>query len=411
MSAKIVLGLGFGDEGKGLVTSFLCEESLRAERKPIVIRFNGGHQAGHTVVISGPTEMRHVFSSFGSGTLQGVPTYWSKFCTFSPLAFLSEREALIKKGATPIIYVHGLCPVVTPFDQLTQQRVATLSKSHGTVGVGFGTTLQREQDHYHLYVQDLKHPAVLKEKVYAIQEYYYRKNMLMSRDILDQLQFFEKCQEVVDCIQIVNDDFHEALILDNWDFICEGAQGILLDQDFGFFPQVTRSNTTSKQAHMLGLWQNPYHIETYYVTRTYQTRHGDGFMTNFDRSYAPETAILDQKFLVNTEKETNIYNAYQGDFRRTVLDADLLNYALDCDAHFSKGNKNLVLTCCDQVPQFMFTAKEKLIKVQQYGDRLYEIPFEKLTEHLNTKFSRVLHSYGPTFQHVRRPEYRMPKGL
>ncbi|HSY75885.1 MAG TPA: adenylosuccinate synthetase, partial [Bacteroidia bacterium] len=66
---SIVVGLGYGDESKGSTTAFLCQQGSN----PLVIRYCGGHQAGHTVIYSGK---RHVFSNFGSGTLQGAPTYW-----------------------------------------------------------------------------------------------------------------------------------------------------------------------------------------------------------------------------------------------------------------------------------------------------------------------------------------------
>jgi adenylosuccinate synthase len=67
-----------------------------------VIRFSGGHQAGHTVVTD---DTRHVFSNFGSGTLRGVPTYWSKFCTVEPIGLLNELDALKIKGYNPILYI------------------------------------------------------------------------------------------------------------------------------------------------------------------------------------------------------------------------------------------------------------------------------------------------------------------
>jgi len=86
--ACIVVGLGYGDEGKGLTTDFLCGQS----KFPLVIRFNGGHQAGHTVVTK--DGVRHVFSSFGAGTLRNAPTYWSRYCTFSPAYLLYELESL-----------------------------------------------------------------------------------------------------------------------------------------------------------------------------------------------------------------------------------------------------------------------------------------------------------------------------
>lgn len=104
MSKKIyvVIGLGYGDEGKGLSTDYLCLKS----DKPLVVRFNGGHQAGHTVVL--PNEKMHIFACFGSGTLRGIPTYWSKFCTLSPTVLLAEYKELIAIGTNPILYVNNL---------------------------------------------------------------------------------------------------------------------------------------------------------------------------------------------------------------------------------------------------------------------------------------------------------------
>ena len=86
---SIVVGSLFGDEGKGAHVNYLCSQV----NKPLVIRFNGGHQVGHTVVIG---DKRHPFSNFGSGTLQGAPTYWSEFCTVSPIGVKKEGQALSK---------------------------------------------------------------------------------------------------------------------------------------------------------------------------------------------------------------------------------------------------------------------------------------------------------------------------
>src|SRR5690606_12238557 len=109
MVGKAVIGIGFGDEGKGITTDFLCSRS----RNPIVVRFSGGHQAGHTVVLNG---VRHVFSNFGSGTLRGAPTYWAKYCTVNPIGIINELDSLIKKGITPKLYIDEKCPITTPYD-------------------------------------------------------------------------------------------------------------------------------------------------------------------------------------------------------------------------------------------------------------------------------------------------------
>jgi adenylosuccinate synthase len=75
--AKVVIGLGFGDEGKGICTDFLCSQNPEA----IVIRFSGGQQAAHTVLLNGK---KHVHSSFASGALRGLPSYFSEHCTIHP---------------------------------------------------------------------------------------------------------------------------------------------------------------------------------------------------------------------------------------------------------------------------------------------------------------------------------------
>lgn len=337
----IVLGLGYGDEGKGLSTSFLCSQTP----KPLVVRFNGGHQAGHTVVYH---DHRHVFSSFGAGTLQGVPSYWSRYCTFFPTAVVNEHEALPIK---PILYVDPLCPVTTPYD-VYFNHLQNKDTQHGTVGVGFGATLRRHENYYKLYVQDLYYPKVLQEKLRLIAQYYQLEH-------LDIRRFLEDVELAKDIIRL-----SDSSIISKYTPVFEGAQGLLLDQDFGFFPHVTRSNTSSKNALNLHACK-----EVYYVTRTYQTRHGNGYLSLEDQPLK----------LINAEKETNVLNDHQGSFRKAPLDVEMLNYALTCDQNFSKHlHKNLIITCMDQ----------------------HEINVATLLQRLNTKFDKVFVSYGDSFDNI-----------
>lgn len=346
----IVLGSGFGDEGKGLTTSYLCSKV----DNPLVVRFNGGQQAGHTVVFEG---QRHVFSQFGSGSLQRVPTYWSRFCTFYPPSFIREYEILKKLGKTPKIYVHPLCPITTYFDiDANRKQENNRLKRHGSVGMGFGKTLQRQEDFYKLYAQDLYFDNVLEQKLRNIGILYYG-------DSDEQIQdFIAYCKEAREIIEICDEE-----IMKGYDCIFEGAQGILLDMDFGFFPNVTRSNTTSKNAHLLGA--KP---EIYYITRTYLTRHGNG--------YLPGEKVLP---LVNNENETNKSHAYQGEFRTAELSTELLNYAIMCDNNFSPNAvKNLVISCFDQYP----------------------IDVPKLLDEVDLEFDNVYISHGPSMDNISRYE-------
>ena len=91
-----VIGGGYGDEGKGLVTGFWAQNL----RNPLVIRFNGGAQAGHSRELK--DGRRHIFSHFGSGTFEGAPTFLSKYFVINPIQFRREHEAFVKEfGIVP----------------------------------------------------------------------------------------------------------------------------------------------------------------------------------------------------------------------------------------------------------------------------------------------------------------------
>ena len=340
---QAVIDLGFGDSGKGITTSFLSQN----RHNTIVVRSNGGHQAGHTVQYEG---FRHIFSQFGSGTLQGLPTFISKNCTIHPPSLLKEYEYI--KGYNPILYIDPLAMITTPWD-IFQNRNNEENLKHGTVGSGFGQTIQRNEDNYKLYFQDLFSEKVLMAKLHNILYSYYKMEILQNEIGL----FVQQCQELIKSSFC---KIKEWKHLSHLDIIFESAQGILLDQSFGFFPNVTRSNTTSKNIVELA----PDLDEVYYCTRTYQTRHGNGFMTNVNLP-VPK---LDMK----NGQETNRFHDYQGKFRVTELDPELLKYSLQCDSNFLPFGikKNLVVTCYDQYRIDIWSLVEELQKVTKF-DRVF----------------------------------------
>jgi adenylosuccinate synthase len=313
--SKIVLGTGFGDEGKGATVSFLVSQSVR----PLVIRFNGGHQAGHTVVHG---DVRHVHSNFGSGTLHGVPTYWSKHCTIHPKGILNEYKALKEKGVIPRLFIDPLCPVTLPLDIKYNQTMEGLN-NHGSVGVGFGATIERHEENRRIYAMDLLDPYILLYKLKLL-------GVSMFDD--DTLDFKSECARLQKIVSIGRPVFG------NCDIIFEGAQGILLDQEFGFFPHVTRSYCTAKNALQVIDEFKLTPPEMFYVTRTYATRHGNGPMHN-------EEVIK----LRNNEQETNVKQTWQGAFRTGNLSMDWLQYAINCNRLVAPGMRGtLVVTCVDQ---------------------------------------------------------------
>lgn len=327
---KAVIDLSFGDSGKGITTDYLCSN---AKGSTIVCRFNGGQQAGHTVVYNG---LKHTFSNFGSGTLRGVPSYWSKYCTIDPMGILNEFKVLRSIGIDPELYIDLECPVTTPYDK-NFNRYDVKNLHHGTCGVGFGATLERESKLYSLKFKDLFNKTILKIKLDCIKNYYGSKE--------DYEDFLKECDMIT---FLFKSKTFEDVTNQYFNIIFEGSQGVLLDQDIGFFPHVTRSNTGTQNLRKL---LPEAILDTYLVIRAYQTRHGNGPMTN--------TSI---DLSINAPEETNVDNRYQGTFRRSVLDLDLLKYANERGIDPINTSKTLVITCLDQIESYKLTLEGKLIE-------------------------------------------------
>ena len=237
MVGKAVIGIGFGDEGKGIATDFLCSRS----RNPIVVRFSGGHQAGHTVVLKG---VRHVFSNFGSGTLRGAPTYWAKYCTVNPIGIVNELNKLSEKGITPTLYIDEKCPIATPYDVLHNQTTEEINL-HGSCGVGVGATIEREEKYYSLLFGDIFYPSVFKIKLDEIRKYYSFKDDIDLTDFIECVEIIKESKHIVPVNGLPIYNNHD-------DIIFEGSQGLLLDPKIGFFPHVTRTNVTTRNIIYIG---------------------------------------------------------------------------------------------------------------------------------------------------------------
>lgn len=341
MSAKIVVGLGWGDEGKGITTDFLVSHYPNS----IVVRYNGGHQAAHNVVIG---DKSHIHSSYGAGTLRGAPSYISEYCCFYPPNMQREYDVLVQKGITPVLYIHPLAKLTTPYD-VAFNRTRERKLGHGSCGLGIGATFLRNEGPYKLHAVDMSNSDVLHQKLDGIRKLYEEKLLEFS---------FEEVEYYRDTVSIEIKFFYDGIysmvrrmrphflrgydILKEYDtVIFEGAQGVMLDMDFGTFPNVTYSYTTSRNAieicEKLGI-----DAEIYYVTRCYQTRHGSGWMSGNDPVQ-----------LKNNEREINVTNEWQGSLRTAELDYSILNFAIACDSIYSgTRKKHLIITCLDQRPDF-----------------------------------------------------------
>lgn len=363
-----MVGLGFGDEGKGHVVDWLCANA----KDPCVTRFCGGPQAAHHVVLSDGTD--HVFSHFGSGTLRGAPTNWSRFCPVNPVALINEFDDLKNRGYTPRIYIDPQCPVVTPFEQHWNDESGD-NLEHGTCGAGIFATKRREDAHYHVWFEDLFHPIVLEMKLALLAKFYGRTSY--TSKYIKLSDFLRSCDACVSEDDICT---HTKVVLHGRPHIFEGSQGLMLDQSYGFFPHVTPSNTG--MTNVIALTNASPTV--WLVTRAYQTRHGAGPM-----SLAVEHGIKDNPY------EKNRDDGAQGEFRKTLLDLDLVRYAVSKDPGIRDTRPNLVVTCMD-----LLDGHYRLID----GGRVHTYPKEAafLKAIASAVGAAELYvSYGPTAEDIK----------
>lgn len=330
MRARAVIGANFGDEGKGLVTDYLCAK----EGAGMVVRFNGGAQAGHTVVT--PDGHRHVFHHFGSGTFAGVPTYLSEFFICNPIAFFRELDELVRLPVKiPQVFAHPKCLVTTFADMVINQRLEDSrgDKRHGSCGLGIFETHERSKlPHLKITMADLWNGMNLEKQLEEMCDKYARFRGVGKIDMPGAAAvFIRQCVMFADMVTPLG-------IAQCRDPVFEGAQGLLLDQhNKAYFPHLTRSNTGLRNVRELCKTAGIDKIDPYYVTRTYLTRHGAGPLPGEDLK-------------LSYEDNTNVDHDYQGALRFAPLNIPELAHRVrrDCpDMPFT-----MVVTHRDQCDAF-----------------------------------------------------------
>lgn len=325
MRAWAVVDLGFGDGGKGLFTDFL----VRTTGATAVVRFNGGPQAGHTVVC--PDARKHTFASFGAGSfVPGVATYLSRFVALHPTAMAVEAKVLADKGVTDVMartFVHEQCPVITPFHQATNRlrELARGASRHGSCGVGHGElvadTLERLDSVVHA-IELWRATRALRSKLLRLQDAKRTQAKEFGADessedwrVLDDLGVVDRWLEATRAVTNRCALFEALPAVAT---VFEGAQGVLLDERAGFSPHTTWSNCTFENA--AALWAEVAPLEPLSrlgVCRSHMVRHGPGPLPT-------ETRVLDG----HIAHESNIANRWQGPVRYGWFDAGLLRKSL-----------------------------------------------------------------------------------
>jgi len=399
-TAHAVIGANYGDEGKGLMTDY---HVAPAGREGIVARINGGAQAGHTVTT--PDGVRHVFSHVGSGALAGAATFLSRHFVCHPLLFAREVDALRSAGvpALPTVYVDDRAAVSTLYDILVNQVAERHrgNRRHGSCGMGFGETIARNLDpEFALTAADLRHGAgYLLHRLAAIRDGYVPRRLaalgipavdaqaagwLASDASLQQfahaaMQFHRATRQA-----------RPAILADHATVVFEGAQGLLLDQDRGAFPYVTRSHTGVRNALDVASEAGIAALDVTYVTRAYLTRHGAG----------PLAGELPDKPYAGIEDRTNVPNEFQGTLRFAHLDLDLLARTIRtdfADALACPGiaaRLDLSVSCLDQVGDAVSYFENGTLRTASPGALV-----DRLAGRINAGI--VYTAWGPTRDTVR----------
>ncbi len=335
-----VVGLGFGDEGKGATVDWLCA----TRPVSLVVRHNGGAQAAHNVVATEPGGPRHhCFHQFGSGTLAGVPTWLGPQVLVEPIALAAEAEALARhtRGSwgDPLdsLTVHPAARVTTPIHAAANRTREDRRgrRRHGSCGLGVGETVWQDLAHQRgaragESVESLEVPADATTPALRAADCRDRAQLVRRLDGL--ARFYEPLlrgsahgHPSVHELAVLYEEFgaavrqadasHLAAAATRGPVVVEGAQGALLDEWFGFHPHTTWSTTTAQPARALLAAVGAAPPVVLGVTRAYHTRHGAGPFVSEEPALA---GLLPESH--------NGTGDYQGHWRVGHLDLVALRY-------------------------------------------------------------------------------------
>ncbi|MEP4486939.1 MAG: adenylosuccinate synthase [Halioglobus sp.] len=272
----VVLGTQWGDEGKGKIVDLLTDQASA------VVRFQGGHNAGHTLVIDGKKTVLHLIPS---GVLrEGVQCLIGNGVVLSPEALLKEIAELEEKGV-PVrkrLKISPACPLILSYHvALDVAREAKRGNAKiGTTGRGIGPAYEDKAARRGLRLGDLKDPARFESRLREVMDYhnfqlqhYYKVEPLDVEQVLAET--LEMGKELLPMMADVTAILHECRLTDD-KIMFEGAQGSLLDIDHGTYPFVTSSNTTAGGT-ATGSGFGPLYLDYVLgITKAYTTRVGSG---------------------------------------------------------------------------------------------------------------------------------------
>jgi len=272
----VVIGTQWGDEGKGKIVDWLTDHAQG------VVRFQGGHNAGHTLVIGGKKTVLHLIPS---GILrEHVKCYIGNGVVLSPSALLKEMDELQQGGIDTYnrLKISEACPLILPYHEAIDKarEIAKGAAKIGTTGRGIGPAYEDKVARRAIRLQDIFHRERLAAKMGEVLDYhnfvlknYFNAQVVDFQKLLDEtLDLAERIKPLVMDVPRALYEEHQA----GHSLLFEGAQGALLDIDHGTYPFVTSSNCIAGAA-CAGSGVGPQMLDYVLgITKAYTTRVGSG---------------------------------------------------------------------------------------------------------------------------------------
>lgn len=360
VNIEVVIGSNYGDEGKGLASAMIAYGSKTD--KCLTVLYNGGAQRGHTVESKDTEGFRHVCHSIGAGTaINKSDTFYNKHFMINPYIFLEEKAILNYHNR---VWVDPRCQITTPYDIMINRELEYFrSKNrHGSCGLGIFETFNRVNHKYIFTYSDIRDFDSTKNLVLTLRDNYFidrinelkeEKSMSFSNEFYSSFYSEDLLDNFIDTLISFKHNTYIAYlsqIVEYYDtIIYEGAQGLMLDMDnMEDWPHLTPSKTGSSWVieelkEIKDIVEMD--INTYYITRTYLTRHGAG---SLEREADPKKML--KEYIID---KTNMPNPWQETLRYARMDSKRTLSFIQKDQSLwneLKCNFHLVVTHWNELP-------------------------------------------------------------
>ncbi len=271
MKPTVIIGAQWGDEGKGKVTDILAKEA------DYIVRFQGGNNAGHTIVVGDKVYKLHLLPS---GAVYGKKSMIAAGVVVDPIVLCKEIENIEKDGRKLDLMIDPLCHIIMPYHKILDKakEQSRGDSKIGTTGRGIGPCYSDRVNRSGIRFIDMLNPETFRSKLISKLE---ATNPILEKiygfDPLSVDEIIESYQSSIEKLKAYLGDVSKAVYegLDNKNVLFEGAQGTFLDVNFGTYPYVTSSHTISG-----GIFPNvgipPMALDVIGIVKAYTTRVGAG---------------------------------------------------------------------------------------------------------------------------------------